>query len=52
MNGASVGHLILEHGEYQIFAAALLMGTELTKGHLVDKSEDAVFVEWTKKEAK
>ena len=52
MNGVSLGHLVFDHGEYQIFATALLMGAELTRGHLIDESDDFVFKEYARREAK
>ena len=33
-NGANCGQLCFNHGEYQIFGAALLLGAEQTRGNL------------------
>jgi hypothetical protein len=46
MNGANCGRLVLRIGEYQILAAALLLGSVQTKGHLVDESDDSRFKAW------
>jgi hypothetical protein len=40
------GTLTFRIGEYQIFGAALLMGSKLTKGHLSDTSDDSIFKKW------
>lgn len=47
MNGASLGHLIFDHGEYQLFSTMLLMGAKQTGGHVKDTSDYSVFKEWT-----
>jgi len=52
MNGVSLGHLIFDHGEYQLLAAAVSMGASKSMGHLVDTSDSHVFDEWAEKEAK
>jgi len=51
MNGALCGRLTFRIGEYQIFGAALLMGSRLTKGHLEDVSDDSVFKKWAEENA-
>ena len=52
MNGASLGHLIFDHGEYQIFSTVLLMGAKQTGGHIEDTSDYSIFKEWTEKQEK
>ena len=48
MNGASIGHLIFDHGEYQIFSTIVLMGAKQTSGHIKDTSDYSIFTKWQK----
>lgn len=51
MNGASLGHLIFDHGEYQIFSTIILMGVKQTSGHVQDISDYSVFEKWAQENA-
>ena len=35
IDGRNCGTIVLDHGEYQLFGAALLLGAQQMKGHLV-----------------
>lgn len=48
INDAMLGTLTFYVGEYQIFATTLLLGVEHTHGHLVDESDDSVFIAWAR----
>jgi hypothetical protein len=51
MNGASLGHLIFDHREYQIFSTMLLMGAEQTNKHIKDISDYSVFEKWVEEQS-
>ena len=48
MNGASLGHLIFDHGEYQLFSTIVLMGAKQTGGHVKDTSDYSIFEQYAK----
>lgn len=50
MSGIPVGHMAFTVGEYQIFAAALLIGIKKTGGRLIDISQDEVFRKWAERD--
>ncbi len=49
MNGALLGQLVFDIGEYQIFGAALSLGATQTQGRLADNSDDKIFKQWTRR---
>lgn len=46
MNGVNCGKLIFRTGEYQIFTAAIGLGCKQTNGHLIDKSDEEIFLKY------